>query len=70
LTQKRFPKKGKRTWQIKEKKVRKEKTQKSKSSRPDWNEKNKKRTLFDEKHQVKNKTNTTKKVHGFILTKK
>lgn len=43
------------------KKVRKEKTQKSKSSRPYWNEKNKKRTLFDEKHQVKNKTNTTKK---------
>ena len=33
--------------------------------------KRKKRTLFDEKHQVKNKTNTTKKkVHGFILTKK
>lgn len=61
MTQKRFPKKGKRTWQIKEKKVRKEKTQKSKSSRPYWNEKNKKRTLFDEKHQVKNKTNTTKK---------
>ena len=54
----------------KKKKVRKEKTQKSKSSRPYWNEKNKKRTLFDEKHQVKNKTNTTKKVHGFILTKK
>jgi len=40
LTQKRFPKKGKRTWQIKErKKVRKKKTQKSKSSRPYWNEK-------------------------------
>lgn len=56
---------------LKKRKSKKRKnTQKSKSSRPHWNEK-KKRTLFDEKHQVKNKTNTTKKkVHGFILTKK
>jgi len=29
LTQKRFPKKGKRSWQIKEKKVRKEKIPKN-----------------------------------------
>jgi len=56
LTQKRFPKKGKRTWQIKEKKTKNQ-------NHPALigMKRIKKRTLFDEKHQVKNKTNTTKK---------
>jgi len=34
LTQKRFPKKGKRTWQIKEKKVRKEKKKPKNQNHP------------------------------------